>query len=77
MIRNKINNILYSRQEKLPQGYGIKLLGYYLIEQDIEKLLREELKSCYKDVKELSSGKYSDEEFEAWYTYKYKEGEKK
>jgi hypothetical protein len=71
MIEDKIDNILYKYKEKSNTGYRVDLLRYYRIEEDIEKLLKEELKECYRDVKELS-GEFSEKEFEAWFNYKYK-----
>lgn len=70
MIKSKISKILYRYQEQ-KSGFGVHLLRYYLIEGEIEELLRKELKECYKDAKE-TNGSFTDKEFEAWYNYKYK-----
>ena len=74
MIKSKINNILYRYHED-HSGFGVKLLRYYLIEGEIEELLKKELKECYKDAKE-TNGSFTEKEFEAWYEYKFKKEKK-
>lgn len=70
-IIRRINGILYRYVEQIYSQYGIKLSRFYLIEGEIETLLKNELRECYKDAKEVDA-KYSEKEFEAWYNYKYK-----
>ena len=67
----KVNGILYSYVEQMASQYGIRLSRFYLIEGEIEALLKNELRECYKDAKEVNA-EYSEKEFEAWFNYKYK-----
>ena len=67
----KVNGILYSYVEQMASQYGIRLSRFYLIEGEIESLLKNELRECYKDAKEVNA-EYSEKEFEAWFNYKYK-----
>ena len=67
----KVNGILYSYVEQMASQYGIRLSRFYLIEGEIEALLKNELRECCKDAKEVNA-EYSEKEFEAWFNYKYK-----
>jgi len=68
-IKRRINAVLYQYQDKFT-GYGVKLTNFYLIEGELEHIIKNELRECYKDVKRID-GNYSEAEFEAWYNYKY------
>ena len=71
-LKKKTNQVLYRYNNKIHSGYGVNLLRFYLIEDEVEELLKSELRECYKDVKGID-GNYSEEEFRAWFNYKYKQ----
>ena len=50
-LKKKINQVLYRYNNKIHSGYGVNLLRFYLIEDEVEELLKSELRECYKDVK--------------------------